>query len=265
MSAVPAAALLPRVLHTRETIDLEGRVARLETEVGSLKALLGLPDDTPLPAPVRAALPFGNPGGPGQLLPKEYYTILHHSSGKIPIWVAYHLTRQNLEGTAGRTDDARRDPALSPGKRAELSDHRHSGYDRGHMAPAAAFKRGRVAMSKTFLFSDVSPQRPHLKRRISARLEADAGSLARAHESVWVFTGSFSMDADSLPVEPPDLIGTYRVGVPTHCYKVILGEHGTGAREMFAFIMENSPHPIPGFLSDYVVSMDAVSFQASSS
>ena len=43
---------------------------------------------------------------------------------------------------------------------AELSDYRNSGYDRGHLAPAADMKNSSISMSESFLFSNISPQDP---------------------------------------------------------------------------------------------------------
>lgn len=144
------------------------------------------------------------------------------------------------------------------GQLAELVDYRNSGYDRGHMAPAAAFKRSSIAMSETFLLSNMVPQRPNLNRRIWARLESDVRDLAEAHGSIWVFTGSLFLDSHGNPVQPVQFIGVNQVAVPTHFYKVILCEHATGTVEMFAFIMPNQLQPLSGHPSDYLVSVDQV-------
>ena len=45
---------------------------------------------------------------------------------------------------------------------AALSDYRGSGYDRGHLGPAAYMKWFAQAMSESFYMSNMSPQYPGL-------------------------------------------------------------------------------------------------------
>lgn len=243
-----------------QTVD--DRVARLEQQVRELRALHGLPAPQPDELPEELIgnehVRWGYPGGDCTLLVKEHYVICHDDVNRVADWVAYRLTRENLEGDVARTDDFRPDPELSPGERSELVDYRRSGYDRGHMAPAGSFKRSRTAMSETFLLSNMAPQRPNLNRRIWRSLEENVRSLARAHGSVWVFTGALYVDDDGNPVQPPTFIGPNRVAVPTHFFKAILCEHATGEVEMFAFLMPHQLGPLSGQPIDYLVSVDEV-------
>lgn len=236
---------------------VEQRLERLEQKVDKLLSLHDVDSDA-IAFEDNVHLKFGNPGGKGTLLLKEYFVISHHNDWKIPVWVAYHLSRQNLRGNARRTNDFRPDPELPVGQRAELSDYRHSGSDRGHMAPAAAFKRNLIAMSQTFLLSNITPQTPNLNRRTWRALEEDVRSLARAHGRVWVFTGSLFVDQRGQPMLPRKRIGSNRVVVPTHFYKVILCEHPSGAHEMFGFIMPNQRARLSGTPRDYIVAVDRV-------
>lgn len=192
------------------------------------------------------------------ILVKEYYVISHDSVRKVPEWVGYRLTQEDLQGDADRTDDFRPDPELPPGQRAELADYAGSGLDRGHMAPAADFKRNRTAMSQTFFLSNMAPQRPNVNRRTWAALEDEIRELARSHGRIWVFTGPLYLDAEGRPSEPPAFIGPNRVAVPTHFFKAILCEHTDGTKGLFAFIMENRIDPLPGSSLDYAVTVDSV-------
>jgi endonuclease G len=126
------------------------------------------------------------------------------------------------------------------------------------MAPAADFKRNRVAMSETFLLSNMAPQHPNLNRRMWQQLEAQVRHLADTHGRIWIFTGALYLDAAGSPAGPVGFIGLNRIAIPTHFFKAILCEHASGAHEMFAFIMPNRLEPVAGQPLDYVTSVDRV-------
>lgn len=94
----------------------------------------------------------------GSLLDKEFFVVCRVPDWNIARWVGCHLSADNPQGNAKRTDDFRPDIELPHDERSKFSDYSGRGYDRGHMAPAAAFKRSKNAMSTTFLLSNVVPQ-----------------------------------------------------------------------------------------------------------
>jgi len=67
------------------------------------------------------------------------YTLLYSEKHEQPYWVAYTLTKEEVYCTTSRTDDFRPD-SLIPYESAQLSDYKYSGYDRGHLKPAADSK-----------------------------------------------------------------------------------------------------------------------------
>ena len=80
-----------------------------------------------------------------RILKRTGYTLSYNSFYKTPNWVAWELTRKETEGKAERYDKFLPDPDL-PEPRVEHSDYTRSGYDRGHMAPAADMKWSKKAM-----------------------------------------------------------------------------------------------------------------------
>jgi endonuclease G len=264
--ALPVLLLLASAPLAAQTPTLEQRVARLEQQVHELRGLHGLDSvpaptaETAMPAELRgnANLLWGFPGGRGTILVKQHFVILHDDQRKLPVWVTYRLTRGDLQGTQTRTEDFRPDPALPAGHRSELADYAHSGYDRGHMAPAGDFTRSQAAMSETFLLSNMAPQRPRLNRVIWEHLEGQVRSLVRDRCDIWIFTGALYLDSLARPVQPTPFIGPDSVAVPTHFYKVILCQHADGVRETFAFVLPNSLDPIRGEPRDYLVTVDSV-------
>ena len=67
------------------------------------------------------------------------YTVSYNYDWKIPNWVAYELTDREVQGEVPRYDRFKPDPMVPQSATATTNDYKHSGYDRGHMAPAASF------------------------------------------------------------------------------------------------------------------------------
>lgn len=76
-----------------------------------------------------------------------------------PRWVLEVINKDSLQGDGDRKNsDFFEDAALEERFRAKLSDYRGSGYDRGHMAPAANHKASQKAIDDTFSLNNISPQ-----------------------------------------------------------------------------------------------------------
>jgi DNA/RNA endonuclease G (NUC1) len=91
---------------------------------------------------------------------------------------------------------------LSPHHRSRNSYYKHSGYDRGHLAPAADFNNHNSNNSNsensnpqeykldTFSLTNISPQRPNFNRKIWLRLEEWTRSLVNKYETdIYVISG----------------------------------------------------------------------------
>lgn len=162
-------------------------------------------------------------------------------------WVAWRLTDERVNSrNAERSDRFRPDPAI-PGGSATLEDYRGSGFDRGHLAPAADFRFSAQAMLESFLFSNMSPQRPAFNRGIWASLEAIVRGWADRYGEIFVVTGPVLDRADF------ERIGPNRVSVPHYYYKAILYWNGDDAR-CIAFILPNQREESP--LASYACTID---------
>lgn len=76
-----------------------------------------------------------------------------------PRWVLEVLNKDNYNGDGDRKlSDFFEDPLLEERFRNKLSDFRGSGYDRGHLAPAANHKASQKSMDDTFTLANMSPQ-----------------------------------------------------------------------------------------------------------
>jgi endonuclease G, mitochondrial len=143
------------------------------------------------------------------------YALSFDTVHKVPDWVMYHLTAEKASGSLSRKDNFQPDNDLPKGARSELSDYRSSGYDRGHMAPAADMKWSPQAMDESFLLSNMAPQIGiGFNRGIWANLEEKVREWAVGRGEIYVITGPIY---DPKPIRT---IGADKVSVPTHFYKI---------------------------------------------
>ena len=195
--------------------------------------------DLELPAPVEGE----------QIIRHTGYTLSYNEEAEQASWVAYCLTRDEAYGSeAEREDNFREDRSVRSGS-ATLDDYRGSGYDRGHMAPAADFKWSAEAMSDTFYLSNMSPQDPSLNRGLWADLEAIVRQMAVDNEKVYIVTGPVLTDG------PFKTIGDSRIAVPNQYYKVVL-DYTDPDIKAIGFVLPNAD--CEEDIQSYVRSVDEV-------
>jgi endonuclease G len=175
------------------------------------------------------------------------YSFQYAESHEQAYWIAYELTKSETEKAYDRTDDFIPDPSVVRGS-ATQADYAGSGYDRGHLAPAADMGWSKQSMEESFYFSNMSPQVPGFNRGIWKRLEEQVRSWAIVYDSIYVVTG---------PVLKAGLptIGPNKVSVPEYYYKVILDNTGKD-KKAIGFLMANAAGK--GTLESYAVSVDRV-------
>lgn len=191
--------------------------------------------------------------GPIRIIARDGYVLGHSSESKIPYWVCEHSTVDELSGPGDR--DASRflpDPKLAGFPRAELADYRGSGYDRGHMHPAANAKKSQQMMDETHFLSNMVPQYgPTFNQGIWAQLESKVRDWTRARNGTWVISGPMFYDPLEESEETADgevpyyTIGEDEVAVPTHCYKIVVAKNASGDWESIAFVFDNDRHGAP--------------------
>lgn len=107
------------------------------------------------------------------------------------LWAVERLDAQNLDETKAtrEREKFRPDGFLPKGLTPTADRYTNSGYDRGHLAPAADFKENPAGMSQSFYTSNIVPQHPDNNRYIWARLEKNTRAWAMQKGQVYVITG----------------------------------------------------------------------------
>jgi DNA/RNA endonuclease G (NUC1) len=149
--------------------------------------------------------------------------------------------------------------------RSQNQHYHNSGYDRGHLAPAADFAHDASAYRDTFSFSNISPQDGALNKKTWARLEEWTRQVARQawqkeQATTYVVTGPLWLPKRQIGPkafqyaytalgQPPSL-----VAVPSHFFKVIVVVKNDGILRFACFVMANvAPPPETRDLQHYLV------------
>ncbi len=176
-------------------------------------------------------IPILKSNAPEQLIPHLGYTVSFNSDTRLPNWVAYELTRAETCGDLPRESHFECDPDVE-GAQAEDDDYRNSGWDRGHMAPAADMKWSRQAMKESFYFTNVCPQNRNLNRGDWKALEESCRDWAKQYDGIYIACGPI------ISRSMPPRLGVNRVVIPDSFFKVILVRHD-GKYEGMGFVFEN--------------------------
>lgn len=197
---------------------------------GESKVVERIADNAPkTAADVTAMMDVKTPGDlKQQLVVYDGYTSSFNATLHIPNYVAYELTRQETQGAEPRYDKFLRDENVDGCPTTE--DYVGSGYDRGHMAPAADMKWSKRAMQQSFYLTNICPQNHSL----------NSGGWKRLEEKVRLWA---DRDSALVVISGPLIEGKVKrldsgVAVPTGFFKVLLAPFAQPMRAI-AFVYKN--------------------------
>ena len=177
------------------------------------------------------------------------FVCSYNTGTLIPDWVAYELTEAETYGDATRVDKGFSMDMNFRGRQAKREDYFRSGWTKGHMAPAADFTWDDDAMTETFYFMNICPQREELNNKDWQYLEKQVRVWARQYGRVWVVSG---------PIVGDNVYGTIgedRVVVPDAFFKVVMVHDGS-RYQAIAFVMGNDAQRY--WLQDCALTVDAL-------
>ncbi|MCU0440370.1 MAG: DNA/RNA non-specific endonuclease [Raineya sp.] len=188
-----------------------------------------------------------------ELIEHSAMTLVYLETHEQAKWVAHIITPDILKGKEGRSNDFRPDPKIKTGSTNEQdyflktpdskakggSTYKGFGFDRGHLAPSADFSWSQKALSESYFYSNMSPQRPEFNRDSWAKLEdmMRAYLVRNPQTELVVITGPVLKD--NLPKIPE---ARNQVSIPEQYFKIALDLKNQRA---IAFLMPNQKAQYP--------------------
>ena len=173
-----------------------------------------------------------------------YYTLSYNEKHEQAEWVAYHLKKEHTAYNNFKRPYFKIDPLVKTNA-ASWRNYKKSGYDRGHLCPAADRKFDKKAFEETFLTSNISPQINAFNAGIWNNLEKQVRYWVKKEKSLYIVTGPVFKNSTKS-------IGSEQVTVPTYFYKVIY--KNDSPKKMIAFLLPHKASTKP--LETYITSVD---------
>ncbi len=180
-------------------------------------------------------------------------------------WVAFSLRREDLlNPVVERKDRFHPDPKVPKQNQVVHDDYTKTGYDRGHLAPAASMKWSEEAMDDSFFMTNIAPQvGVGFNQHIWKALERKMRQWACVRGALYVVTGplyeekpikKLVRDKDGDEVDDNGIL----VHVPTHFFKFAIDPK---TMESIAFILPNRKLKTKD-LPKYLTSIDNIETRA---
>lgn len=210
------------------------------TGVSAQASRLGLAADPLLNVTIPA-------GTPSQIKDYEGFRVSFNSTTHTPNWVAWELLGSETQGEVSRSNNFWTDNEVEGCP--TLADYKNSGYDRGHLCPAADQKWSQKAMTDCFVFTNMCPQAKSLNTGAWNTLEAKERQWAQRDSAILIVAGPIYSKDDT------ETIGKTGVRVPGAFFKVMAAPYLDSPRGI-AFVYPNMASP--GNMENYSMTIDEV-------
>ena len=213
-----------------------------QTDKSKAQANLSATEGLEIPAPLK--------GVNETILKRKGYTVSYNRTLNLPNWVAWELNRNKLVERESRTDKFLPDPDLPEHEAVTTDDYKHSGWDRGHMCPAADNRWHWRAMQESFYMTNICPQHHNLNRGDWKELEDACREWAQQEGRIYIACGPIFYKG-----KPRTIGQEHKVAVPDAFFKVVLCADSRPPRAI-GFIYKNTSGNHP--LDSYVNTVDQV-------
>ncbi len=183
----------------------------------------------------------------GAIVNHNYFTLSYSEEHEQAEWVAYELSDRDLVKNDFDRPYFIEDKSVKT-RSADWRNYKNSGYDRGHLCPAADRGFSYDAFKETFLTSNISPQDHEFNAGIWNRLEQKVRYWAETYNGVYVVTGGVLKGNMKT-------IGDENVSVPNQFYKIVVAVSGENYKAI-AFLIPNKASSESFY--NYAVSIDEI-------
>jgi len=195
------------------------------------------------------------------IIQRDGYTLAYNGQTRNAHWVYHKLTQEGLDRQLSRADcEFKEDPNLPEQIRAGKIDYQQSGFDRGHLCPAADCPT-QYALENSFFLSNISPQTPAFNRGYWKMVEQHVRELTKQYKTVHVFSGPLFLSnkgRDGKKYVKYEVIGPHNVAVPTHFFMLLYVETQAGKLLTKGYIVPNKSIDSKVPLKKYAASVDEI-------
>lgn len=184
---------------------------------------------------------------PSQIKDYAGFTVSFNADNHTPNWVGWELLGTETEGDVPRGKKFWKDETLEGCP--DTRDYTNSGYDRGHMCPAADNKLNMEMMEDCFVMANICPQDHALNNGAWKTLEKKECLWAQRDSCIVIVAGPIYTGSDR------QRIGDEGVRVPSAFFKVMAAPYLDEPRGI-GFIYPNMT--APGNMQNYSMTIDEV-------
>jgi endonuclease G len=195
----------------------------------------------------------------GCVLWRGNYMLNYDAGTRVARFAYEKLTPKSLVKNVKRESSSFKvDPNVPKENRTASTDYTNSGYDRGHLVPAADAVASEAVMEATFILTNICPQNPQFNRNYWKRFEKEIRVCAHSNELLEVFTGGVFVpktEQDGKMRVSYEVIGKSGIAVPTHYFKVI---YVNGAATNYAYLLPNEDISMDTPLSKFKTAVEVI-------
>lgn len=199
----------------------------------------------------RYELPVTPQNTPQQYIEHSGFSLSFNKKTNNPNWVAWKLDKEKLIERESRTNNFLPDPNIPEEKAVTTKDYSGSGWDRGHMCPAADCRWHWKAMQECFYMTNICPQNHKLNSGDWKELEEACREWAKK-ETIYIVAGPIMYKESK-----QEKIGKeHKIEIPDAFFKVVLAGIESDQPRAIGFIFENKAESKK--LDAYAKSIDEV-------
>lgn len=210
-----------------------------------------IPDNSSSDAKIECPAPLQDK--PELVITHDAYTVSYNTTTMCPNYVAWHLTAERINGTAERLSTFKVDPDIPVVYQIKHADYTNSGYDRGHMCPAADNKCSVEYMTQSFYTSNICPQTATLNRGDWETLEDKCRDWVQTCSDLYIVCGPI-FDNQVPPYIAP--VNRPKITVPDRFFKVILCLGASPKAIGFIYYNDETKKS----MRDYTVTIDEIEY-----